>query len=763
MRDSIRFYDMNNLTVLLNALYLLEKLMLQLDENFHQLVGTEEFITPMVNLLNNSEITDEVKIKILGMFESWGKRFLEDEDLPIFAEVFRVLQRLNLITLPEKQILDSGKLQTIKEEKVQDQNEMSETMKEVKRYHKLIDDMNHLKGNINLANILIDGTKAEDLENEDHCLNQLMILLNGMEQKICDLLVTLNSKDSSPLVKILILVLDDYNQTVLRFNQVKDDEELDPFIPGESFLHTIIEPTIIYERPETREFKNSLIDLDQNSTSLQKSFKKQPIKKQSGLLDILNLNSTQYQPFTQEQEIKDQAIYDCLEKPNIHNFNQSLSSQTMLALSQIALDMNEFALTFKNQQDQQLQNIFGVKVNMSSDLESDTREKQFIDDMRNRISEVKSQFIVNTSPMKKFPSVYSIDDDNSSNQYYEEQKQRPVIVNINSRQNSKDVNEDFHQKIANAFGSPVKALSKNNSQVEDFSNNRNINNQSFNEMNLFDLRNSQINSKLFGPPKKENDLLKKLPTFTQFNQSQFYNDTQNYFDRSSILKNGDVSFKNQPMDYIGRISLSSEMSSKAFESSHAAQVIKDFQQQRQSQIHRMSFLRITPNIINQANAFFGGGGAANQQNQGDNLGKGNEYEKREYNKANDKQALKMKKQPSGTKYQKVEENVETDEEEDDDDIFDRDPNFDTKKIMHSKAKANMKNKAQLQYLETNIDLFGDSEKTDEFRNTQVQPLGKQQSNGSNNQQHQNQRQIDFSNINVQNKRDSIQRALYNIL
>lgn len=78
--------------------------------------------------------------------------------------------------------------------------------------------MNNVKGNINLANMMIDSSHPTDLESSDNCLNQMMGFLGSIEEKICDLIVTLNSKDASNIVRILVLVLDDYNQTLMRYN-----------------------------------------------------------------------------------------------------------------------------------------------------------------------------------------------------------------------------------------------------------------------------------------------------------------------------------------------------------------------------------------------------------------------------------------------------------------------------------------------------------------------------------------------------------------
>lgn len=52
------------------------------------------------------------------------------------------------------------------------------------KYQKLLNDMNLVKGNINLTNQIIDTSKPADTEKEDNSLNDLIKTLKDMEPKM---------------------------------------------------------------------------------------------------------------------------------------------------------------------------------------------------------------------------------------------------------------------------------------------------------------------------------------------------------------------------------------------------------------------------------------------------------------------------------------------------------------------------------------------------------------------------------------------------
>lgn len=73
-----------------------------------------------------------------------------------------------------------------------------------KKYVKLIQDMNLVKGNINFVNEMIDSTKPGDRSNET--LNELFKTLTDMEPKLFGLIGQVENED---VMNLCLLVNDD--------------------------------------------------------------------------------------------------------------------------------------------------------------------------------------------------------------------------------------------------------------------------------------------------------------------------------------------------------------------------------------------------------------------------------------------------------------------------------------------------------------------------------------------------------------------------
>lgn len=70
--------------------------------------------------------------------------------------------------------------------------------------------MNLVKGNINLTNMMIDTAKPADIASEDNPINDLIKALQEMENKMFQLIATLNNEE---MMKICLLVNDDLHKT----------------------------------------------------------------------------------------------------------------------------------------------------------------------------------------------------------------------------------------------------------------------------------------------------------------------------------------------------------------------------------------------------------------------------------------------------------------------------------------------------------------------------------------------------------------------
>ena len=78
------------------------------------------------------------------------------------------------------------------------------------KYQKLLQDMNLVKGNINLTNMMLDTAKPADLGQEDNPINDLVVALKEMEPKLFNLLASLENEE---MMKVCLLVNDDLHKT----------------------------------------------------------------------------------------------------------------------------------------------------------------------------------------------------------------------------------------------------------------------------------------------------------------------------------------------------------------------------------------------------------------------------------------------------------------------------------------------------------------------------------------------------------------------
>jgi len=70
--------------------------------------------------------------------------------------------------------------------------------------------MNLVKGNINLTNMMIDTARPVELESADNPINDLVRALKDMENKLFELVATL---DNEEMLKVCLLVNDDLHKT----------------------------------------------------------------------------------------------------------------------------------------------------------------------------------------------------------------------------------------------------------------------------------------------------------------------------------------------------------------------------------------------------------------------------------------------------------------------------------------------------------------------------------------------------------------------
>ena len=120
----------------------------------------------------------------------------------------------------------------------------------------MLENLNVLKGNINLANTMIDTTSQKELasEVEEHPLIDIIAALNKTEGRLYELTETM---DNEEMLKVCIIVNEDLHKTFLRFQNLVKGKPSGVFQPGESFFNTVLTPSLVYETPEQKAIRLS--------------------------------------------------------------------------------------------------------------------------------------------------------------------------------------------------------------------------------------------------------------------------------------------------------------------------------------------------------------------------------------------------------------------------------------------------------------------------------------------------------------------------
>jgi len=107
-----------------------------------------------------------------------------------------------------------------------------------------------VKGNINLTNEMIDAANPRDNVKSNEVLTEMVSTLKGMEQKLFQLISTIDHED---MMNLTLLINDDLHKTLNRYKKLEKGQKPEAFIPSESNGNTSIVPTHVYESQEQKQ------------------------------------------------------------------------------------------------------------------------------------------------------------------------------------------------------------------------------------------------------------------------------------------------------------------------------------------------------------------------------------------------------------------------------------------------------------------------------------------------------------------------------
>lgn len=216
----------NNTKVQMLAFFLLDTLMKKCGFPFHSQVGAKPFMNVIIQLLNNKDVSQQVKKKILQLIQHWGLRFEEDADvLPLFSSVYGALKTRSL-PFPDE---DEARQQIRKlKDALDGKAPMPESKPLDKKHAKLRKDLEVVIQNVVLTNEMIDAHDPSEEVEENDALISLAQTLKTFENKIMEIIEKIKNDE---VMHLALLTNDDLQKTLKRYKKVEHGRSPDAFKP----------------------------------------------------------------------------------------------------------------------------------------------------------------------------------------------------------------------------------------------------------------------------------------------------------------------------------------------------------------------------------------------------------------------------------------------------------------------------------------------------------------------------------------------------
>lgn len=180
----------------------------------------------VIQLLNNKEVSQQVKKKILQLIQHWGIRFEDDSDvLPLFTNVYSALKAKKLPFADE----DEAKKQVRQlKDALDGKAAMPDSKPLDKKHQKLRKDLEIVMENVVLANEMIDAHDLDDEVDSNDALISLIQAINTFENKIMELIGKIKNDQ---VMHLALTTNDDMQRTVKRFKKLEHGRAPEKFKP----------------------------------------------------------------------------------------------------------------------------------------------------------------------------------------------------------------------------------------------------------------------------------------------------------------------------------------------------------------------------------------------------------------------------------------------------------------------------------------------------------------------------------------------------
>jgi len=179
-----------------------------------------------IQLLNNKDVAQQVKKKILQLIQHWGIRFEEDNDvLPLFSNVYGALKAKSLPFESEEE----AKRQVMKlKEALEGKAPMPSSKPLDKKHAKLRKDLEVVIENVVLCNEMIDAHDNSEEVEENDALVTIAQLLQSFESKIMEIIGKIKNDE---VMHLALLTNDDLQRTLKRYKKVEHGRIPEKFLP----------------------------------------------------------------------------------------------------------------------------------------------------------------------------------------------------------------------------------------------------------------------------------------------------------------------------------------------------------------------------------------------------------------------------------------------------------------------------------------------------------------------------------------------------
>lgn len=180
----------------------------------------------VIQLLNNKDVSQQVKKKILQLIQHWGLRFEDDSDvLPLFSNVYTALKSKNLPFADENEARQA--VRQLKDA-LEGKAAMPDNKPLDKKHSKLKKDLEVVIGNIVLTNEMIDAHDVDQEVDTNDALISLVQSLVSFENKILEIIGKIKN---DTVMHIALTTNDDLQRTMKRYKKLEHGRVPEKFKP----------------------------------------------------------------------------------------------------------------------------------------------------------------------------------------------------------------------------------------------------------------------------------------------------------------------------------------------------------------------------------------------------------------------------------------------------------------------------------------------------------------------------------------------------